>query len=203
MTAPQAIIDALESVLSVYFSNVRHRVRAAFLLCDELVEMTCKAKAKQANHKEAFKHFHDCLKKPAVALDPATVALGQQVADHHTERNNMQHATAAGTVDDQYCADAIIDAVAVIDHCFNGTSAGLNGPLQVLVRVTRLHSRHGDPRHRALFEIRMREHPWNKPQEAATTKKRPVAVGERPQWGLVLVPDHDTVRLILDEIGAP
>lgn len=203
MAAPQAIIDALESVLSVYFSNVRHRVRAAFLLCDELVEMTCKAKAKQANHKEPFGGFHDCLKKPAVALDPTTVALGQHVADHHEERNNMQHSTAAGTVDDQYCADAIIDAVAVIDHCFNGTVAQLSGPLQVLVRVTRLQSRHALLSHRLAFETRMREHPWNKPQQSATTKKRPVAVGERPQWGLVLVPDHDSVRTILDEIGAP
>lgn len=201
MAAPQAIIDALESVLSVYFSNVRHKVRAAFLLCDELVEMTCKSKARQANHKETFGGFHDCLKK--AALDPATVALGQQVADHHTERNNIQHGTAAGTVDDQYCADAILDTVAVIDHCFAGTSAGLSGPLKVLLRVTRLHSRQGDLKHRIEFEIRMREHPWNKPQQAVTTKKRPVAVGERAQWGLVLVPDHDTVRTILDEIGAP
>ena len=115
----------------------------------------------------------------------------------------MQHGTAAGTVDDQYCADAILDAVAVIDHCFPGASAGLSDPLRVLLRVTRVHSRHGNPKDRAAFEIRMREYPWNKPQQSATTKKRPIAVGERPQWGLILVPDHDSVRIILDEIGAP
>lgn len=46
MSTPPEIIDALESVLEIYFSGVRHRERAAFILCDNLVEMTCKTKAK-------------------------------------------------------------------------------------------------------------------------------------------------------------
>jgi hypothetical protein len=37
MSAPRHIVDALESVLSIYFSNCRHKERAAFILCDELV----------------------------------------------------------------------------------------------------------------------------------------------------------------------
>lgn len=201
MATPQAILDALECVLSVYFSNVRHRTRAAFLLCDELVEVTCKAKALQTNHKETFGTFHDCLKLTTVGLDPASITLGQRVADNHNTRNLMQHGSAAATVDDQHCADAILDAVAVIDHCFENASAGFNSPITVLLRVARLQSSQGNLKHRAAFEIRMREHPWNKPQQASTTRNRPVAVGERPNWGLVLVPDHDTVRVILDEIG--
>jgi len=47
MSAPRHIIDSLESVLSVYFSNCRHKERAAFILCDELVEVTCREKIKQ------------------------------------------------------------------------------------------------------------------------------------------------------------
>jgi hypothetical protein len=35
--------------VSIYFSDVRHKVRAAFILTDELVEMCCKALAVAAN----------------------------------------------------------------------------------------------------------------------------------------------------------
>jgi hypothetical protein len=47
MSTPPEIIDALESVLEIYFSGVRHRERAAFILRDNLIEMTCKSNAKQ------------------------------------------------------------------------------------------------------------------------------------------------------------
>jgi len=46
MAAPRHIVDALESVLSIYFSNCRHKERAAFILTDELVEITCREKVK-------------------------------------------------------------------------------------------------------------------------------------------------------------
>jgi hypothetical protein len=131
MAAPQAIVDALESVVSVYFSNVRHRARAAFLLCDELIEMTCKAKARQANHKESFNNFYECLCKGAVGLDPAQTDLGRRVLDNHETRNVMQHSSAAATVDDQHCADAIMYGVAVIDHCFPDTTIALHSGLAV------------------------------------------------------------------------
>jgi len=35
-------------VLSLYFSNCLHKERAAFLLCDELIEVTCREKVKQS-----------------------------------------------------------------------------------------------------------------------------------------------------------
>jgi hypothetical protein len=49
MPAPRDIVDALESVTSIYFSDVRHRVRATFILTDELVEVCCKCLAVAAN----------------------------------------------------------------------------------------------------------------------------------------------------------
>ncbi len=48
MPAPREIVDALESVLDIFLSDIRHRERAAFILWDNLVEMACKRKAKQA-----------------------------------------------------------------------------------------------------------------------------------------------------------
>ena len=39
MAAPHDILDALECVGSIYFSDARHKTRAAFILSDELVEL--------------------------------------------------------------------------------------------------------------------------------------------------------------------
>lgn len=50
MTAPRDIVDSIECVLSVYFSGVRHNLRAAFILRDETVEVTLRAKIKQRVH---------------------------------------------------------------------------------------------------------------------------------------------------------
>lgn len=68
MSTPPEIIDALESILEIYFSGVRHRERAAFILCDNLVEMTCKTKAKQHNHRfDMICNFHDACTAPGVS----------------------------------------------------------------------------------------------------------------------------------------
>lgn len=119
MPVPREIIDSLESVLGIYFSRIRHRERAAFILTDELVEMTCKLRAREANHKFDMKcGFHDAWNAPGVAI--ATAVLGHSIQASRNTRNNMQHASAAATVDDEHCANAILDAVSVIDHCWPG-----------------------------------------------------------------------------------
>ena len=35
-------IAALESIIEIFLSDIRHRERSVFILCDNLVEMTCK-----------------------------------------------------------------------------------------------------------------------------------------------------------------
>ena len=60
MPAPPEIVDALESVIDIFFSGVRHRERAAFILCDNLVEMACKTRAKQYDYTFSMRcSFHD------------------------------------------------------------------------------------------------------------------------------------------------
>jgi hypothetical protein len=73
----------------------------------------------------------------------------------------MQHGNAAFTVDDQHCADAILDAVAAMEHCFPGTIGVLPDALKVALRVVQLHSSQGDARLRGAFEDAMRSHGWN------------------------------------------
>ena len=146
MTAPRDIVDALESVVSIFFSDVRHKSRAAFILTDELVEMCCKALAVAANPTLGHIKFHDLLAHPAVRLDSKSITLGTTLRRNHDTRNKMQHVNAAFTVDEQHCADAILDAVMAVEHCFPGTGSSLTDPMRVALRVIRLHSSQGDLR---------------------------------------------------------
>jgi len=57
MSAPRHIVDALESVLTVYFSNCRHKERAAFILCDELVESRAVRKSSKQLQTSAIYSF--------------------------------------------------------------------------------------------------------------------------------------------------
>jgi hypothetical protein len=118
MPIPRDIVAALECVISIFFSDVRHKNRAAFILCDELVEMICKVKAKEADPKLGRDDFPKLLCHAAIGLDPGNAGLGAIVHATHKTRNDMQHNNAAATVDDPHCADAILDAVKVMNHCY-------------------------------------------------------------------------------------
>jgi hypothetical protein len=209
MPAPREITDALESVVSIYFSDVRHKLRAAFILCDELVEMTCKVKAKQANPQLAHINFLPLLRLPNVALNPiadaqnpVVVPLGIPINASHLTRNQLQHVNAALSVDDQHCADAILDAVNVIDHCFPNSSPAFPEMLKISLRVVRLHSSQGNAGLRMKFEDAMRKHRWNGAKRNASVSEPPVAVGIRRYWGLVM-PEYAQVESILNSIGVP
>ncbi len=203
MPAPRDIVDALESVVSIYFSDVRHKHRAAFILADELTEMVCKAKAKAANPALGHIRFVPLLELPAVGLDPAAVPLGATLSANHGTRNQLQHVNAALSVDDQHCADAILDAVNTVEHCFPGSLDVLQFALKVSLRVVRLHSSYGDLRLRGNFEDAMRKHRWNGAEKRATVGEPPFPVGTRRYWGLVIMPACADVEAILNRLGAP
>src|SRR5437899_5747403 len=188
MAAPRDIIDALESVVSIYFSDVRHKVRAAFILTDELVERCCKALAVAANPTLGHIKFHQLLGHPSVHLPSQTVPLGATLLRNHDTRNKMQHVNAAFTVDEQHCADAILDAIDAMEHCFPGTRPAFPDALKVAVRVIHLHSSRGDVRLRGAFEDAMRSHRWNGNDRKARVSEPPYSVGSRRYWGLVLFP---------------
>lgn len=202
MAAQRDILDALESVVSVYFSDVRHKLRAAFILADELVEMTCKALAVAANPTLGHIKFHDLLKHPAVNLDAKTTALGATLLRNHDTRNKMQHVNAAFTVDDQHCADAILDTVQTIDHCFPGSSGAFPDVLKVALRVVRLHSSQGNVGQRGRFEDAMRDFRWNSASKPRVLKRNEIAVtaGNRRHWGMVM-PEYAQVENILNSLG--
>jgi len=157
MPIPREIIDSLESILGIFFSDIRHRTRAAFILCDEMVEMTCKLRAREANHRfDMSANFHNSITAPGVSPLPAP--LESSIRGNRNTMNTMQHASAAVTVDDQHCADAFLDAIQVIDHCWP-ISSSVVFPLWIkcAIRVVRLYSGQGNPRQRVDFEDRMRD----------------------------------------------
>src|SRR5262249_51868875 len=132
-------------------------------------------------------NFLPLLKLPAVGLDPTTTALGRALLDSHTTRNDMHHANPAATVDPQHCADAILDAVDAIEHCFDGSMALFTGPLRVAIRVTHVFSARGSPFHRALFIQLMRQYAWRGPGPVTRVKKYEMVIlpGEKENWGFV------------------
>lgn len=203
MAAPRHIVDALESVLSIYFSNCRHKERAAFILCDELVEVTCREKAKQSVPTLGNMNFKALMTHESVAFNVNVPGLGKSVLDCHKTRNDMQHNNPAATVDGQHCADAIIDAVEVIEHCFPGAKASLPEKLKVTLRVVRLFSQHGDSLQQTQFGDAMQIHPWRGNRERARQEEVIIAPGPRANWGLVIPSEYARVEALLNRVGVP
>jgi hypothetical protein len=203
MSAPRHIMDSLESVLSVYLSNCRHKERAAFILCDELVEVTCREKVKQTVPNLGNMNFHGLMTHSSIGFDVATPGLGKCVFDCHKTRNDMQHNNPAATVDGQHCADAIIDAVDVIEYCFPGPKSALPDKLKVTLRVVRLLSQHGDPRQQTEFGNAMQAHQWRGNRERARQEEVIVAPGPRANWGLVIPSEFARVEALLNHVGVP
>jgi len=203
MPAPPEIIDALESVLDIFLSDIRHRERAAFILCDNLVEMACKTKAKQHDRNFNLRcGFHDAWNAPGVQLAPN--GLGGRVQSRRDTRNLMQHADATVTVDTQTCADAVLDAVRVIERLWRNMSRrSLREWHKVALRVVRLYSSEGDVQKRQEFESRMRDESWRNHDRPARVREMIIEPGLRQHWALVVKHMASQVEQILNELEIP
>jgi len=203
MRAPRDIVAALECVTSIFFSDVRHKNRAAFILCDELVEMTCKTKAKASNHQLGKVGFHSLLCDAGRTAQSGKCDFRTRRSFVHRTRNDMQHNNAAATVDDPHCADVILDAVHVIDHCYPGASAEFSDGMKVLLRVIGLHATNGNKSKLAAFEGAMVNNRWGGPKPKIRTVVLPVSVGHRRYSGIVIHSEYATIEALLNRVGAP
>jgi len=202
MSTPPEIIDALESVLEIYFSGVRHREQAAFILCDNLVEMTCKIKAKQHNHRfDMGCNFYDACTAPGVTL-PADLKV--RVIGYRNTRNNMQHASAAATVDLYHCATSMLDVVRVIDHCWSSTSTTLfPDRIKCALRIVWLYSSEGDVSLRESFETKMQRKRWRTQEESVKVNGRQIQPGHREYWYVAIRMQTPYVEECLNDVGIP
>ena len=203
MPCPRPILDGLESVFGIYFSGIRHRDRAAFILVDELIEMACKLRAREYNHRFHMQcSFHAAWNAPGVQI--LSNPLGDSIQGSHLTRNNMQHANPAATVDEQHCADAILDAVAVLDHCWPKTSSTqIIGWMACALRIVFLYSSQGNSRLRSLFEDAMRDGQWRAEKRQPRTKEIIVLAGRRQHWSLLMIESQVQVEDILNRLGIP
>lgn len=198
---PPEIIDSIESVVQIFFSAVAHRDRAAFILCDNLVEMACKTKSIQLNHRYNTQvGFFD-------AVDAHNAVLPQPLRDrlqgYRTTRNNLQHVGAALTVDSQHCADAISDAVDTINMLWPGVPVHQQRPrLATGLRIIPLLCSNGDPVQREDFVDAMLRFRWRtndrEQVEADATQIRP---GQRENWNYSLLRRRPDVERLLDDLG--
>jgi len=201
VAAPQEIIALLESVIGVFLSDIRHRERAAFLLCDELIEKACKYRAVDHDRKfETSCGFHAAWNAPGVQLDPDD--LGKRVQARRETRNLMQHESAQATVDVEQCADAILDGLAVIDHCWpNSAADGLRLWASCATRILNLYSSSGDLAQRDEFEHEMRMKAWGFTSHANLKENETVIrPGERAFWHWAVTRSPEGVEEVLNDL---
>ena len=191
----------MESILDIFMSKIRHRERTTFILCDNLVEVACKTKARQydPNYNPRSSNFHQALNADGVRI---AAPLRRRVQDRHTNiRNLMQHQNVAITVDTETCADAIIDVVGVVDSLWRNTSRGsFREWHKVAIRIVRLYSTTGDAQKQQEFEKRMLNEPWRIHNRPARIREMLVEPGLRQHWSWVVKNMTIQVEQILDEL---
>ena len=90
-------------------SDIRHKERSAFILADNLVEISCKTRIVERNGEWKGENFYEILKEAKI---PKKVR--EKLIRRRKIRNDMQHIKLSITVDNQDCACAIKDILLVI-----------------------------------------------------------------------------------------
>ena len=204
MACPREILDAFELVIDIFFSGVEHRERAAFILCDNLIEMTCKTRAIQEKHDYKERSFHKHLE--ADGVEPNIGSLAAQLLRYHDTRNNMQHANVALTVNTQHCADAILDTVSLIEKLWPGTDIrNIRPRLKIALRIIfHLYSSNAIRGNRRAFEDKMSRHRWRgEKKEGVKADSIQINPGQTEHWSYVLVHRVTEVERLLDESSIP
>ena len=143
------IIDFLESLISIFFYDIKQKERSVFILVDNIVEVSCKSRLRE--RKKQFGRnleLDEILKSAGIGGELKRRLLGRR-----KERNSMQHELVAVTVTTEHCADAIMDLCKLLKrlwgkYAFDGTPEWLLCSL----RIIKLYSRIGDAKKRNMLE---------------------------------------------------
>lgn len=149
MKAPTEIIDLLESILGIYFYDIKHKHRSAFILVDNLVEIACKLKLIQKNPATNIKiDFPILLGKMKISKK-----LRESLLKNHRLRNEFQHKSPILTIDEEKCADSIMDLISLIKTLW-GKYSLMDVPNRVDcgLRLVKLYSRQGNIKKRKDFK---------------------------------------------------
>lgn len=202
MPCPPEIVAAFESVVDIYFSAVRHRERAAFILCDNLVEMACKTRAYQNDATFNRRcNFHQALEAAGVKRR-LTKPLRERLKAFHETRNDFQHKNAAGTVGASLCADAIGAAREALLKLW--PDAGFPPKLTCGLRLVRLYCTEGDTATQGRFEERVAEFEWRSSNDERVARNAvQIRPGTRDNWSYALHYRTPDVEALLNELGVP
>lgn len=205
--APTEIIDAFESILDIFLSDIRHRERAAFILCDNLVEMACKTKHTQHCRRNrtapnARCNFHQALQLPGCRLSQN---LRDELQRRRDTRNLMQHQNVAIVVDLHASADAILDLPEVLNKLWGRNAMdNLRAWQNVAIRIAHLYSNSGAPNIRVQFEDAMHKERWRGIAEERNPRINETIIqcGLRSHWDIAVKQNPHQVEQMLNNIGA-
>jgi hypothetical protein len=158
MNAPMEIIDFLESIVGIFFYDINQKERSVFILVDNLVEGSCKARLR-----EREKQFARNLElKEILSLAGVGGELKRRLLGRRKDRNSMQHDLVAITVTREHCADSIIDLCKLIKklwgkYAFDASEEWLINAL----RIIKLYSRIGSKNKRKSLEVYLEKYKWN------------------------------------------
>lgn len=199
MPAPADIIDGYQSILDVFMLDITQRYRVAYILCDNLIELACKTKAYQRNHRFNLGcGFHAAWNAPGVSLAPR--GLGGRVQHRRNIRNTMQHGSAAVTVTVEDCAKSILDVKRVIDRLWRNTVArNLTFSYAIILKIVELYATNGNGQHRQAFEDAMRRGRWRGLNDERKARVSEVIVepGVRMNWHLAIHQSPEIVEQII------
>ncbi len=160
MKTPTEIIDLLESILGIYFYDIKHKNRSTFILVDNLVEITLKVRLIQLSPS-----FNVKIDFP-VLLDKIRIPnrLKEKLLKNHTLRNEFQHKSPILTIDNEKCADSILFLIDLIKKIW-GKNSLMDIPRRVEcgLRLVKLHSSLGDIKKRKNFKDYIQNNvDWNR-----------------------------------------
>jgi len=158
MQAPMELLDSFESILSIFFYDIRQKERSVFILVDNLVEVSCKSRLRERN-----KHFeHNIGLEETLKISGIGGELKKRLLRRRKERNSMQHDLVAITVSSEHCADSILDLCELVKKLWTKYALDVaNDWVICALRIVKLYSRSGDESKRINLENYLEKYKWN------------------------------------------
>lgn len=206
MHAPSGIIGYLESILGIFLSDIRHKERSTYILCDNSIEICCKARIKERNPVDTKqRNFPDSIKDSKL---PAKLIA--ELSGRHKIRNDMQHEKLGITVDIHECADSILGLIKVINKLWGKYALNM-APEWVgcALKIVALYSTSSDSSKRVKFEkTLLKDIDWSKEtnEQNITSKRLPnknemiIEVGAKNYWVLIVREKTQIVTECLDNL---
>lgn len=226
MQAPSEILDFLESILGVFYYDIKQKERSVFILIDNLVEVSCKARLRERN-----KQFPGHLElKEILKISDIRGDLKKRLLRRRKERNSMQHDLVAITVTTEHCADSIVDLCELLRKLWGKNALdSVHEWILCALRIVKLYSRAGDEEKRINLENYLEKYKWNTVIENEEITFQPalekmgleyksitgipsgrvkpndneivISIGSRKHWTLLLRRFYKEIVICLDDMG--